>query len=118
MSALQRKYFGKRKKSKVSHSKPKKRVVYIARRKSYRSRGRSRSFGGMGGMKGLIAPIGAGVLENIINDYVPISGVSPTVVGMLMHDSTLKTLGLYQVGLSLGNIIPLPGGSGRTGGLL
>lgn len=115
MSALQRKYFGK--KHKVRHS-TKKKVVYVARRRSYRSRARSYGRKGIGGLKGLIVPIGAGVAEQYINNYVPISGIAPAGIGMFMHNETLKTIGLYQIGLSLGNVIPLPGMGNNSGGLL
>lgn len=87
----------------------------MAKRKSYRSYVKR----GIGGAKSLIAPIGAGIAENILDNYLPIAGVAPTAVGMLMHDQTLKTMGLYQIGYSLGNILPIPGiTSGSKGGLL
>lgn len=107
MTALQRKYFGKG--HKVVHRVKRKKVVYTARRRSYRGRARSYARKGIGGIKGLIMPIGAGVAEQYLNNFLPISGVAPAAIGMLTHDSTLKTIGLYQVGLSIGNIIPLPG---------
>lgn len=91
----------------------------MSRRKSYRSRARSYGRKGIGGLKGLIVPIGAGVAEQYINNFVPISGIAPAGIGMVMHNETLKTIGLYQIGLSLGNVIPLPGiGGGSQGGLL
>jgi hypothetical protein len=47
---------------------------------------------------------------------LPIDGVGATAVGMFMHNETMKNLGLYKVGFSLGNIIPLPGRSGTGSG--
>jgi hypothetical protein len=117
MSALQRKYFGKHHKAvSVRRSHSKRKVVYVARRRSYRSRGRSYARKGIGGLKGLIVPIGAGVAEQYVNNFIPISGVAPAAAGMFLHNETLKTIGLYQIGLSLGNIIPLPGIGGSVGG--
>lgn len=86
----------------------------MARYRRHRSYGRR----GFGGMKGLIAPIGAGIAENILDGYLPVAGVAPTAVGFIMHDPTLKTMGLYQLGYSLGNILPIPGvSSGGKGGM-
>lgn len=89
----------------------------MARHRRY---GRARSYArkGIGGLKGLIVPIGAGVAEQYVNNFLPVSGVAPAAIGMVMHDQTLKTLGLYQIGLSIGNIIPLPGIGSGSGGLL
>jgi len=109
MSAKQRKYFGKRKK--VRHVK----VVKVARRRSYKSRARSYVRGGIGGMKGMIAPIVGGVADSYLDPMLPIDGVGATAVGMFMHNNTLKEIGLYKVGFSIGNIIPLPGRSGTVG---
>lgn len=110
MSALQRKYFGKRKTRKAVRSKPKKRVVYMARKKSYRSYARK----GVGGLKSMIAPIGAGVIDSYLDPMLPIDGVGAVTMGMFMHNGTIKDIGLYKVGFSLGNIIPLPGRNGGT----
>ena len=76
------------------------------RRKSY-SRGR----GIGGGFKGMIAPVLGGVADSYLDPMLPIDGVGATAVGMFMHSETIKNLGLYKVGFSLGNIIPLPGRS-------
>ena len=83
------------------------------RRKSY-SRGR----GIGGGFKGMIAPVLGGVADSYLDPMLPIDGVGATAVGMFMHSETIKNLGLYKVGFSLGNIIPLPGRnvSQSTGG--
>lgn len=119
MSALQRKYFGKHHKTVALAVHHKKRVVHTAKRRSYRSKSRSYGRKGMGGLKSLIVPIGAGYAENIIDGIIPIAGVAPTVAGMFLHNEILKTMGLYQIGYSLGNLIPLPGiGGARTGALL
>lgn len=86
----------------------------MARRKGYRG---SSSRGGFlgGGMKSLISPVVAGVADSYLDPMLPINGVGATAVGMFMHNETMKNLGLYKVGFSIGNIIPLPGRSGNAG---
>jgi hypothetical protein len=71
-------------------------------------------------MKSMIAPILGGVADSYINDFIPVNGVGATAIGMFMHNETLKVLGLYQIGGSIGNIIPLPGkkGNGASGGFV
>ena len=61
----------------------------------------------------MLAPIGAGVADSYLDPMLPIDGIGATAVGMFMHNETVKNLGLYKIGFSLGNILPLPG---RTGG--
>ena len=86
----------------------------MARYRKHYSRGR-----GIGGFKGLLAPIVSGVADSYLDPMLPIDGVGATAVGMFMHNETMKNLGLYKVGFSIGNIIPLPGrGSTSSGGLL
>lgn len=114
MTAKQRKYFGKRKTRTVRKT----RVVKVARRRSYRGRARSYARRGIGGMKGMLAPILGGVADTYLNGMLPVAGVGATAVGMFMHDHTLKTIGLYQIGGSIGNFIPLPGIGGSAGGWL
>lgn len=120
MTALQRKYFGKRHKAvRAVRRTHKRRKVYMARRgrRSYRSYARK----GIGGMKGLIAPIGGGIADRYIDCISPIDGVGSTAIGFILHDPIVKTIGLYKVGFSLGNLIPLPGLSntcGSNGGML
>lgn len=115
MSALQRKYFGKRRKT-VTRRK----VVYVARRRRGRrayTRGIRRYGRRAGvGMKGMLAPIIGGVADNVIDSYSPIDGLGAVAVGMFMHNSTLKDIGLYKVGFSAGNFLPIPRGSSGTGG--
>lgn len=114
LTAKQRKYFAPRKK----HTR-KRVVVKMARRRYY---GRVRHYGRRvaGGMKPMIAPILGGVADSYLDPMLPIDGVGATAVGMFMHNSTLKDIGLYKVGQSLGNILPLPGRSSGngSGGLL
>ena len=89
----------------------------MARRsfRRYASRGVSRA----GGFKGILAPIVGGVADSYLDPMLPIDGVGATAVGMFMHNSTLKDIGLYKVGMSIGNILPLPGRPGGSqGGLL
>jgi hypothetical protein len=110
MTAKQLKYFGKRHKRvyAVSVPKRKRRTVYMARRRSYRGIARR----GIGGMKSFLPPILSGVADSYLDPMLPIDGVGATAVGMFMHNETMKNLGLYKVGFSIGNIIPLPGRSG------
>jgi len=77
-----------------------------------------RGFKSAGGFKGILAPIVGGVADSYLDPMLPIDGVGATAVGMFMHNSTLKDIGLYKVGMSLGNILPLPGRTGTAGGLL
>lgn len=70
-------------------------------------------------MKGMLAPIVGGIADNVIDSYSPIDGVGATITGMFMHNETVKNIGLYKVGFSIGNFLPLPRGSGgASGGLL
>jgi hypothetical protein len=113
MSALQRKYFSKRSKTKtvkVRHSK--RRVVTMARKKHYRSYARR----GMGGMKSFIIPIGAGVADRVIDQYSPIDGIGSTLVGFIGHNEIVKNIGLYKVGYSVGGMLPIPGITANGGG--
>jgi len=118
MSALQRKHFGKKHKV-VRHTSPKKtrRKTIMAKRKGgyHRSRGGL----GIGGFKSFLPPILSGVADSYLDPMLPIDGVGATAVGMFMHNETMKNIGLYKVGFSLGNILPLPGRTGTSqGGLL
>jgi hypothetical protein len=113
MTAKQLKYFGKRKRKAVSVK------TYKPRRKRNMAKRYSRvkryASKGIGGMKGMIAPIVGGVADSYLDPMLPIDGVGATAVGMFMHNNTLKEIGLYKVGFSLGNILPLPGRSGTVG---
>jgi hypothetical protein len=85
----------------------------------YRKRSYSRGRGVGGGFKGMIAPVLGGVADSYLDPMLPIDGVGATAVGMFMHNGTIRDLGLYKVGFSIGNIIPLPGRvSTVSGGLL
>jgi hypothetical protein len=119
MSALQRKYFGKKHKrlrtARVVHHR-RKRVMAKHR---YYSRAKG-IVGGIGG-KGLIVPIIGGVADNVLDRYIPlpIDGIGATAVGIFMKSPVVRDIGLYKVGFSLGNMIPLPGaGSASSGGWL
>lgn len=71
------------------------------------------------GFKSFLPPILSGIADSYLDPMLPIDGVGATAVGMFMHNETMKNLGLYKVGFSIGNIIPLPGRSGISqGGLL
>jgi hypothetical protein len=107
MSALQRKYFGKKHRAHTTHKGGKKLA-----KKSFR-----RHFGGAkAGLKGAIAPILGGVADSYLDPMLPIDGVGGAAVGMFMHNETVKNIGLYKVGYSLGNILPLPRFGGNTSG--
>ena len=86
----------------------------------YRGRARSYARKGFGGIKSMIIPIGAGVADSYLDPMLPVDGVGATLVGMVGHNETIKNIGLYKVGFSLGNIIPLPGRGATTsnGGML
>jgi hypothetical protein len=115
MSAKQLKYFGKKRTRTVyvkTKTKRRKKTMAKRRYKGYASRG-------IGGVKGMLPCIIGGVADSYLDPMLPIDGVGATAVGMFMHNSTLKDIGLYKVGFSLGNILPLPGrGATSNGGLL
>lgn len=114
MTAKQLKYFGKRHKRVSSVSVPKKRRYRVSMAR-YRRKGYTRGRIG-GGMKSMISPIAAGVADSYLDPMLPIDGVGATAVGMFMHNETIKNIGLYKVGFSLGNILPLPGRASSTNG--
>ena len=117
MSALQKKYFGKRKtKRAVSSIKRKTRVVYMARR---RVRSFRRGGGGSrrGGMLGKISPALSGLADNIIDSYSPIDGIGSAIVGFGLKDPWSLNMGMYKIGYSAANMLPIPrGGSSTSGG--
>lgn len=118
MTAKQLKYFGPRKK-RSSARRTKAKVVNVARRRRGGFRRSARSFvRGGGGLKSMLAPVLGGVADSYLDPKLPIDGIGATAVGMFMHNSTLKDIGLYKVGMSIGNIIPLPGRSGGNQGAL
>jgi hypothetical protein len=116
MSALQRKYFGKghrvhsmRKRVSAVRVYHKRRGVMARYRKHYSRGGR-----GFGGMKSMLAPVLGGVADSYLDPMIPgFNGIGSTGIGFIMKNETLKNLGLYKLGYSLGGMIPLPG---RTGG--
>jgi hypothetical protein len=84
----------------------------MARRRGYGRRVSSR----VGGFKSMIAPILGGVADSYLDTMLPVDGVGGAAVGMFMHSGTVRDIGLYKVGFSLGNILPLPGRTGGGGG--
>lgn len=76
----------------------------MARRKTYR-----RVSSRVGGFKSMIAPLAAGVADNYADNMLPVQGAGATVVGIFMKNNTVRDIGLYKIGQSLGNIIPIPG---------
>ena len=107
MSALQRKYFGKRRRRSVRASTPKRVVRTMARRRSFR-RGGSRGILG-GGMKNMLAPVLGGAADAIINPRSPINGIGSAATGFLLKDDVTMKIGLYQVGQSAAAFIPFIG---------
>lgn len=83
------------------------------RRRGGFRRGGSR---GLGGMKSMIAPIAGGFADSVIDPISPIDGVGGSAVGFLMHNETVKNIGLYKVGYSLGGILPIGNLLGGIGG--
>lgn len=86
----------------------------MARHRYYsKARGVASRLGG----KGMISPVLGGFADHYLNTMLPISGVGSTAVGVFLHNGTVRDIGLYQIGHSLGNIIPIPGfGATGTGG--
>jgi len=76
----------------------------------------SRGGRGIGGMKGMLAPIVGGIADNVIDSYSPVDGIGSTITGMFMHNETVKCIGLYKVGFSIGNFLPIPRGGGASPG--
>ena len=76
----------------------------------------SRGGRGIGGMKGMLAPILGGIADNVIDSYSPVDGIGATVVGMFLHNETVKNIGLYKIGFSAGNFLPIPRGGGASAG--
>lgn len=115
LTAKQRKYFGKRKTRTVYVKVKRKRRGIMARGRRYRSYARR----GIGGMKSMLSPILSGVADSYLDPMLPVDGVGAVLVGgFLLKNETMKNVGLYKVGMSIGNIIPLPGRSGGTTGAL
>lgn len=108
----------KRRRHKITRRKKR---VYMARRRRYYPRRayarRFRRYGRRvgGGVKGMIPPILGGVADAFINPRSPIDGLGSTAVGYFMHDSTLRTIGLYQVGQSIAGFIPFIGTGAGAG---
>lgn len=86
----------------------------------YRRPRRGGGGGGFGRKLGGFTPLLAGVAENVVNNYTAgINGVGTTAVGFLLKDQFSKNLGLYQIGYSIGNFIPvIGGGGGNSGGMV
>ena len=86
----------------------------MARHRSFKRIG-----GRVGGFKSMLAPIAAGVADSYLDPMLPIDGIGASAIGILMKNNTTRDIGLYKVGMSLGNILPLPKIGGQSqGGLL
>lgn len=116
MSALQKKYFGK------GHSSPKKtkkrKVVYMAKRKTSRKSGGGGFLGGfgLGNIKSIIAPLAGGAGDRFLADKIQVRGVGAIVAGMLLKDTTTRQIGFYNLGYSGADMFL--GGTTTGGGLL
>ena len=116
MSALQKKYFGKRHKKVVTVAK--RRKYYASRARGFARRSYSRARSGLGGKFGqFIPPVAGGLADELLVNFnlfgfkLP-QGTGSAVVGHFMHEPITRNIGLYQVGRSL------PGyfGMGSSGG--
>lgn len=113
MSALQKKYFSKRKKIRATYLKPKRKRVYMARRKKYFSRG-----GIKAGLGGALPAVAGGAGDVIVKKFIPINGVGSVLSGMFLKDSITQKIGFNKVGESLGAMFFGNGGSNGNGGWL
>jgi hypothetical protein len=84
------------------------------RRRSYRVRSRRSGSRGFGGIKSMLIPVAAGAADAYINPMLPINGVGSTAIGILGHNTTIRDIGLWQVGASVANMVGNPLG-GETG---
>lgn len=91
-----------------AHRAHKRRKVSMARRRYYprRSFSRRRSNGGGLGLKSMLAPIAGGFADAVINPRLPVNGVGSTAIGIFMHNTTIKDIGLYQIGQSIATFVP------------
>ena len=114
MTAKQLRYFGKRKK---------KRVVAMARRRSFRRfrsyarRARGRRGGGGSVTKNAIDGVLVGIAQTAIPDVIPMQ--DPLIalgVGWFRRNPTLMTLGGVQLGAQLGGMIGGITGGSKVGG--
>jgi len=69
------------------------------------------------GLGGVLPPVLGGVADKFLNNMLPVKGVGATAVGFAMHNSTIKAIGLYEIGASLPGLIGF-GNGGTNGGFL
>ena len=82
--------------------------------RGYARKGISRA----GGFKSMLGPIAGGALDSILDPMLPIDGVGGTIAGMFLHSGTTRDIGLYKVGMSIGQLLPIPGRTSIQGGML
>jgi len=89
----------------------------MARRRTYRRKAR-RAYTARGGMKpiidGLIGGVAAEAGQKFLGGYGGALGT--TAAGYFLKNSTLKTIGGFQLGSMLGDQLPVIGGGGKVGG--
>jgi len=89
----------------------------MARRRTYRRTAR-RAYTARGGMKpiidGLIGGVAAEAGQKFLGGYGGALGT--TAAGYFLKNSTLKTIGGFQLGSMLGDQLPVIGGGGKVGG--
>ena len=89
----------------------------MARRRTYR-RTAKRAYTARGGMKpiidGLIGGVAAEAGQKFLGGYGGALGT--TAAGYFLKNSTLKTIGGFQLGSMLGDQLPVIGGGGKVGG--
>jgi len=62
----------------------------------------------------MLPAILGGLGDSILDPLLPVDGVAGSAVGVFMHNNTVRDIGLYKVGYSLGGILPI---SGLLGGV-
>jgi len=89
----------------------------MARRRTYRRKAR-RAYTARGGMKpiidGVIGGVAAEAGQKFLGGYGGALGT--TAAGYFLKNSTLKTIGGFQLGSMLGDQLPVIGGGGKVGG--
>jgi len=100
---------------KVAKTKKRMVVKMVRRKGGFRKRAGGFISGG-GGLKTMIAPVLGGVADSYLDPMLPIDGIGGTAVGFFLHSPTVRDIGLYKVGMSLGNILPLPWRGTTSGG--
>jgi len=93
----------------------KRRSQPMARRRNYRRTAR-RAYTARGGMKPIIDGVIGGIAAEAGQKFLPGYGgaLGTTAAGYFMKNSTLKTIGGFQLGSMLGDMLPVIGGGGSV----